>query len=70
MTPALARKARDEYRPVRGDSAWYPNSGSHAVSRSVLILDDDDDLRMTLAETLEAMCGVQPVMVSGRRRDD
>jgi FixJ family two-component response regulator len=33
------------------------------VSRSVLILDDDDDLRETLAETLQAMCGVEPIMV-------
>lgn len=34
------------------------------MSRSVLILDDDDDLRLTLAESLQAMCDIEPVMAS------
>lgn len=32
------------------------------VSRTVMILDDDDDLRDTLAEMLQIMCGVDAVV--------
>jgi ActR/RegA family two-component response regulator len=32
------------------------------VPRSVLILDDDNDLRETLAETIQIMCGVDAVV--------